>query len=142
MSKPDMGSIFHIQNHWNILVIGNYYVNYQNYQNSMLLSSSDTRLKLMHLFLFTNTARRELFQYVRREYATANKFPCIITLEPGIRKRWNPFIIVYKMSVLQFMGCIKTKLALRFFSSFWYRSLIPFTAVSTRLPTETTVPNL
>ena len=36
MSKPDMGSIFHINNQRNILVIGNYYVNYQNYPNSML----------------------------------------------------------------------------------------------------------
>ena len=25
MSKPDMGSIFHINNQWNILIIGNYY---------------------------------------------------------------------------------------------------------------------
>ena len=33
MSQPDMGSIFHIKNQWNILVIGNYYVNYQSYQN-------------------------------------------------------------------------------------------------------------
>ena len=32
MSKPDMGSIIHIKNQWNILVIGNYYVNYQNCQ--------------------------------------------------------------------------------------------------------------
>ena len=30
MSKLDMGSIFHIKNQWNILVKGNYYVNYQN----------------------------------------------------------------------------------------------------------------
>jgi len=35
MSKPEMGSIFHIKNQWNILVIGNYYVNYQNFQNLM-----------------------------------------------------------------------------------------------------------
>ena len=33
MSKPDMGSIFRINNQCNILVIGNYYVNFQNYQN-------------------------------------------------------------------------------------------------------------
>ena len=51
----------------------------------------------MHLFLFTNTAQRELFQYVRREYATANKFPCIII-------PWN--------QVSEKDG---TKLALRFF---------------------------
>ena len=60
MSRPDMGSIFHIKNQWNILVIGNYYVNYQNYQNLMLLTSSDTKRILMHLLLFTNSAQREL----------------------------------------------------------------------------------
>ena len=57
MSKPDMGSIFHINNQLNILVIGNYYV---NYQNLMLLTSSDTKRTLIHLFLFTNSAQREL----------------------------------------------------------------------------------
>ena len=41
MSKPDMGSIFHINNEWNILAIGNYYVNYQNDQNSMVLTFSE-----------------------------------------------------------------------------------------------------
>ena len=60
MSKPDMGSIFHIKDQWNILVIGNYYVNYQNYQNLMLITSSDTKRTLMHLILFTNSAQREL----------------------------------------------------------------------------------
>ena len=33
MSQPDMESIFHIKNQSNILLKGNYYVNYQNYQN-------------------------------------------------------------------------------------------------------------
>ena len=60
MSQPNMGSIFHIKNQWNILVIGDYYVNYQNFQNSMLLTSSDTKRTLMHLFLFTNSAQWEL----------------------------------------------------------------------------------
>ena len=60
MSKPEMGSIFHIKNRWNILVIWNYYVNYQNFQNLLLLTSSDTKHTLMHLFLFTNSAQREL----------------------------------------------------------------------------------
>ena len=32
MSKPNIGSIFFIKNQLNILVIGNYYLNYQNYQ--------------------------------------------------------------------------------------------------------------
>ena len=61
MSQPDMGSIFHIKkNKRNILVKGNYYVNYQNFQNSMLISSSDIKLTLMHLFLLTNSNHREL----------------------------------------------------------------------------------
>ena len=80
MSKPGMGSIFHIKNQWNILFIGNYYVNYQDYQNLMLFTSSDTKQTLMHLSLFTNSPRENLFQYVRRVYATTINFPCIITL--------------------------------------------------------------
>ena len=60
MLKPDMVSIIHIKNQWNILVIGNYYVNYQNYQNLMHVTSSDTKRTLMHLLLFTNSAQREL----------------------------------------------------------------------------------
>ena len=58
MTKPEMGSIFHIKNQWNILLIRNYYVNHQNYQNLKLLLSSDTKRTLMHLFLFTNSAQR------------------------------------------------------------------------------------
>ena len=59
MLKPDMGSNFHIKNQRNILVIGNYYVNYQNYQNLMLLTSSDTIKTLIHPFLLTKSAERE-----------------------------------------------------------------------------------
>ena len=73
MSKPDMGSIFHINNQWNILVMGNYYVNYQNYQNSMLLTSSDTKRTLMHPFLFTNSAQRELVSICTQSIRNCNK---------------------------------------------------------------------
>ena len=71
---------FHKNKLWNILVIGNYYVNFQNYQNQMLLSSSDTRRTLMHLFFFKISPRENWFQNVRRVYATAINFPCISTL--------------------------------------------------------------
>ena len=80
MSKPAMGSIFHIKHQWNILAVGNCYVNYQNYQNLMLLTSSDTKRTVMHLFLFTNSAQRELVSICTRVYATAINFPCITTL--------------------------------------------------------------
>ena len=78
MSKPDMGSIFHINNQWNILVIGNYYV---NYQNSMLLTSSNTKLTLRHLFLFTNSAQKELVSICTQSTRlTAINIPCITFL--------------------------------------------------------------
>ena len=80
ISKPDMGSIFYIKNQWNIIFIGNYCVNYQNYQNLMLLSSSDSKRTLMYLFLFSNSARENWFQYELRVYTTAINFPCSITL--------------------------------------------------------------
>ena len=81
-SKPDMGSIFHINNQWNIRVIWNSYENYQNYQNSILLTSSDTKQTLRHLFLFTNSAQRELVSICTQSirHATVINFPCIITL--------------------------------------------------------------
>ena len=74
MSKPDMGmgSIFHINNQWNILVIGNYYVSYRNFQNSMTLSSSDTKRTLRHLFLFTNSAQRELVSICTQSIRNCN----------------------------------------------------------------------
>ena len=72
MSKPDMGSIFHNINQWHILDIGNYYVNYQNYQNSMLLTSSDTKLALRHLFLFINSAQRELVSICTQSIRNCN----------------------------------------------------------------------
>ena len=72
MSKPDMGSIFYIKNQWNILIIENYYVNYQNYQNLMLLTSSDTKRTLMHLFLFTNSAQRELVSICNCQFFIKN----------------------------------------------------------------------
>ncbi len=40
MSQPAMGSTFHINNQGNIMVIENYYMNYQNDQNLILLSSN------------------------------------------------------------------------------------------------------
>ena len=79
MAQPDMGSIFHIKNQWNILVIGNYCVNHHNYQNLILLTSSDTRRTLMNLFLFTNSAQKELVS-ICIQYTTAINFLCIITL--------------------------------------------------------------
>ena len=82
MSKPDMGSIFPIKNQWNILVTGNFYVNYQIYQNVMLLTLSDTKKHWCIYSCLQIPPRENWFQYVRtrRVYATAINFPCNITL--------------------------------------------------------------
>ena len=82
MSKPEMGFIFHIKNRWNILVIGNYSANYQNFQNLMLLTSSATKRTLMHLFLFTNSAQRELVSICPQSIQGRNKLSLHYILAP------------------------------------------------------------
>ena len=62
----------HLSHQWNILVIGNYCVNYQNYKNLMLLTSLDTKRTLMHLFLFTNSAQRELVSIFTQSIRNCN----------------------------------------------------------------------
>ena len=67
--------------------------------NLMLLSSSDTKRTLMHLFLFTNSPRKNWFQYVRRVYTTAIRFPwtsvliqecsALMLIKWLKRKRWR-----------------------------------------------------
>jgi len=73
----------HNKNQWNILVIGNY-VNYQNYQNLMLLTSWHTKRTRMHLFLFTNSAKRELVsictqyaEYTQPQLTFLASHPCV-----------------------------------------------------------------
>ena len=83
MSKLDMGSIFHIKNQWYILVIGNYYVNYQNYQNLMPLTFSDTKRTLIWcIYSYWQIPPKEnWFQCVRRVYTIAINFPSITPLD-------------------------------------------------------------
>ena len=78
MSKPEMGFIFHIKKRWNILAIGNYYVNYQNFQNQCFYPP---RIQEEHWCIYSCLQippRENWFQYVRRVYAI--NFPCISTL--------------------------------------------------------------
>ena len=80
MPKPDMVSIFQIKNQWNILVIGNYYVNYQNYQNLMLLTPWILNEHWCICSCLQIPPRENWFQNVRKVYATAINFPCITYL--------------------------------------------------------------
>ena len=63
-----------------ILVIGNCFVNFQNYQNWMLFSSSDTKRHWCIYSCLQIPPRENWFQYVRRVYGTAIIFHCITTL--------------------------------------------------------------
>jgi len=106
------GINFHKNNQWNILVIGNYYVNFQNYQNSMLFSFSDTKGIVMHLFLFTISPRENWFQYVRRVYATAINFPCIITLIETNYSEISPYALL--------ISCFKESFSFRMCYYFYF----------------------
>ena len=74
------------------MVIGNYCVNYQNYQNVMLLTSTK------HLCInscLEILPRENWFQCVRKVYATVITFPCIITLTwPHVEKKHVQFTTV------------------------------------------------
>ena len=77
MSKPDMESIFHIKKLMKYSGHRNLLCELSKLSNLLLSTFSDTKRTLMHLFLFTNSVQRELFQYVRRVYTTEINFPCI-----------------------------------------------------------------
>ena len=101
MSKLDMGSIFHIKksmkysgHSWN------HYVNYQSYQNLMLLTSSDTKRTLMHLFLLTNFAQRELVSLCTQSIHNRNQLSMHYTL--AIRELFLEFKIEYEIYNLDF----------------------------------------
>jgi len=68
ISKPDMGSIFRIKK--SIKYSG--HRNDQNYQNLMLLTYSDTKRIQMYLFLFTNSAQRELVSICTQSIRNCN----------------------------------------------------------------------
>ena len=55
---------------------GNYYVNYQNYQKLMLLTSSDTKRTLMHPFLFTKRTGFNMYaEYTRPQLTFLALYP-------------------------------------------------------------------
>ena len=57
------------KNQWNILVIGNYYV---NYQNLMIITSLDTERTMMHLFLLANSTQRVLVSICTQSLRNCN----------------------------------------------------------------------
>ena len=91
MSQPDMGSIVHIKNQWNILV---------KIQCSRVVNKHWCIYSCLQI-----PPRENWFQYVRRVYATAINFPCIITLVSRelLYTIWawsvQPFLYIQKKSV-------------------------------------------
>ena len=72
LSKPDMGSIFHIKKLMTYSVHRKVLCELSKFSNLMLLTSSDTKWTLMHLFLFTNSAQRELVSICTQSIRNCN----------------------------------------------------------------------
>ena len=62
----------------------------------MLLTSSDNRRTLMHVFLLQSLPRENWFQYVRRVYPTPINFPCITPLAKP-KKTVNKPVEIYRV---------------------------------------------
>ena len=62
----------------------------------MLLTSSDTKQTLMHLFLFTNSVQRELVSICTQ---STHNFPCMTTLD----MIYYIYKIFYMINMLQSM---------------------------------------
>ena len=80
ISWPDMGSIFHIKSQWNILVIETIMWIFKIFKIQCFYPP---RILIEHWCIYSCLhlpPRENWFQYVRRVYATAINFPCIITL--------------------------------------------------------------
>ena len=60
MLQPDMGSIFHIKKSMKYSGHRKLLCELSKLSNLIILTSSDTKRTLMHLFLFTNSAQGEL----------------------------------------------------------------------------------
>ena len=81
MLQPDMGSIFHIKKSMKYSGHRKLLCELSKLSNFMFLTSSDTKRKLMHLFILVQIPPKEnWFQYVRRVFTTAINFPFIISL--------------------------------------------------------------
>ena len=77
-------------------------MNYQNYKNLILLTSSDTKQTVMHLFLFTKSVQRELVFNMYAEYTQQ------------------------QLSFLALVPCINVKKVVRLLSKWWTIHLILF----------------
>ena len=67
MSQPDMGFIFHVKNQWNILVIGNYYVNDQIIKIKCFYPPWILNKHWCIYFCLQIPPRENWFQYVRTD---------------------------------------------------------------------------
>ena len=85
MSKPDMGSIFHIKK--SMKYSGHMKLLCELSKWSILNAFNPSRILNEHLCIYSSLQippRENWFQYVRRVYATAINFPCITTLNVSI----------------------------------------------------------
>ena len=107
MSQPDMGSIFHIKNQWNILVETIMWIikiiKIEYFYPPRILEEHWCIYSCLQIPL-----RENWLQYVRRVYATAINFPCIITLP------FSMFLIQVFFLILMKTARLFTKVDYRF----------------------------
>ena len=82
----------------------------------MLLTSSDAKRTLMHLFLFTNSAQRTGFNmYAEYTYATAINFPCIRTLITHSFSKTKFYWVIYFKLAYQWIHKRTTQAEMRIY---------------------------
>ena len=101
MSKPDMGSIFHIKKSMKYSGHMKLLCELSKWSNLMLLTSSDTKLPLMHLFLFTNSAQRKLVSLCTQSIHDRNKLSLPYILDKI--QMWNIFWCLHIYDFSQFI---------------------------------------
>ena len=99
MLQPNIGSIFHIKKTMKYSGHRKLLFELSKLSNLMLLTSSDTKRTLMHLFLFTNSAQRELVS-ICTQNTTAINFPCITPFKIPII-HW-----LFEPPLLYFIHCV------------------------------------
>ena len=97
MSKPDMGSIFYINNQWHILVIGKLLCELSKLSkfNAFNLLGY-TRRTLRHLFLFTNSTQRELVSICTQSIWNCNQLSLHYILEVNEQTFRAQYLILCK----------------------------------------------
>ena len=113
MLQPDMGSIFHIKKSTKYSGHRKLLYKLSKLSNLILLTSSDHKRTLMHLFLFTNSAQRELVSICTQSIYDRNKLSlpyildCMHTRQHFLSARIIGYIYLLCKNMKMLLICIK-----------------------------------